>query len=112
MVTMTITAPPANYTGGETKAAPGSRIGRHLEPFALAFLLLLGAGGIRRNGRKMSRMLCIAILMVSGTAALLLGGCQSSLNGYFDQTQKSYTVTVHATDGYNNHAVSLTLDVQ
>ena len=82
-------------------------MGRGMQPFALAFLLLLGIGGMRRQGRNLRRMLMVALLLLGG-AVTLLTGC----GGTVSKTPQTYTITVTATSGTLQHSttVSLTVD--
>ncbi|MGA2569845.1 MAG: MBG domain-containing protein, partial [Terracidiphilus sp.] len=102
-VTMTIQT---SSTSAMRQAAPGFPGGRNLQPFALAFLLLLGIGGMRRHGRNLRRLLCIALLLIGG-AATLLTGC-----GGHSSPPVSYTVTATATSGTLQHSTTFTLTVQ
>jgi hypothetical protein len=80
-------------------------------PLALAlfFLPLLGTKRMRRQGRKMSRWICLLVLVSSMAATAALAGCGGS---YFSQAQKDYTVTVTATAGSLQHSFNVTLNVQ
>lgn len=58
-------------------------------------------------------MLCLLLLMAGGAAATsMLRGCGISGNGFFDQAQQSYTVTVTATGGNLQHSTTLTVVVE
>jgi hypothetical protein len=86
--------------------------GSRLAPVAFAVLLLPFAGGLRKRGRKLSRLICVLLLTVSGAAAIAgLTGCGEH-NGYFAQPQKSYTVTMTATAGSLQRTAVVTVDVE
>jgi hypothetical protein len=104
--TVTMTIQTAAATAKETGLST-SKLG----PLALALLLLplLGAKKMRRRGRKMSRWLCLLILLGGMAASAALSGCN---RGYFTQSAKDYTVTVTATAGSLQHSFSVTLNVQ
>jgi len=103
-VTLTIQT---STTTALRNTAPGVFGGRSLQPFALAFLLLLGIGGMRRHGRNMRRMFFVAILLLGG-AVTLLTGCGGS-SGPAPQT---YTITATATSGTLQHSSTFSLTVQ
>lgn len=107
-ITITIKTAPATAMERE-RPAPSAR-GR-LAPFALAFVLLAGAGALRRRGKMLRGLLCVAVLIGSGLAAVSLSGCGSN-SGFFTQTPQNYTVTVTATAGNLQHTSTITLNVQ
>jgi hypothetical protein len=84
-------------------------------PVALGFLLLPLAGmkSVRRRLRQMPRLtVALAVMVLSLGALLGLSGCGG--NGSSNQTAKSYTVAVTATDvttGAHSSA-NVTLNVQ
>jgi hypothetical protein len=107
-ITVTIqTAPATAAAHAPQRPSSGSRVA----PFALAFLLLFSAGGMRQRGRNLKRMVCVAVMLVGGAATLMLSGC-SNANGFFTQTAQNYTVTVTASSGNMQHTVAVTLNVQ
>jgi CSLREA domain-containing protein len=106
-ITVTIQIP-AIISSVQTPPRPAS--GRKLQSLTLAFLLLFGIGGLRRRGKQLRRLLCIAILVVAGGAATLIGGCGGG--GYFDQAPHTYTITVTATAGTVVKQATFTLNVQ
>jgi nitrate/nitrite transporter NarK len=86
--------------------------GRRLEPFALAILLLFGAGALRKRRRALRNLLYIGILCVGSAAAIFsLSGCTSH-NGFFDQAPQNYSVTITANAGNLQHTDTVTLNVQ
>jgi hypothetical protein len=87
-----------------------SSTGRRGAPFALAFLLLFGAGSLRKRGHALRRLLCIAVLLMGGAAVTVISGCGGS--GFFAQAPQNYTVTVTATSGGLQHSATFTLDLQ
>jgi len=106
-ITVTIQIP-ATISSAPTPPRPAS--GRNLKPLALAFLMLFGIGSLRRRGKQLRRLLCLAILIVAGGAATLVSGCGGG--GYFDQATQTYTVTVTATAGTVVQHATFTLNVQ
>ena len=84
-------------------------------PWALALLLLpLGwARRLRRQGRKLSRFLCILLVAACGfTFTTILPGCGSG-TGFFDQAPQTYNVTITATSSQGvQHSVNLTVTVE
>ena len=106
--TITITIKTAPVTATQN-APPQPFGGRRLAPFALAILFLFGAGGIRRRGRHLRRMLCVALLVAGGLAATVLSGCAG---GFFTQQPRNYAITLTATAANLQHTATFTLDVQ
>jgi len=87
--------------------APPAAPGRRFTPLALAFLMLLGAGRLRRRGRMLRGMLCVLALFGAGLAVAGLSGCSAVLL----QVPESYSVTVTATAGSVQHTAAITLNV-
>lgn len=86
---------------------PGQRRGL---PIALGMLGLLGLGAIRRNGRKMPRMLMVLLLCAASLLPIAaLSGCAG---GYFTLTPTNYSITVTGTEGTIQHSATATLVVQ
>ena len=86
-----------------------------LEPFAAALLLLplLGTAKMRKRGRTLQRLVCVALLTLAGVAAsVALSGCGSGGNGLFAQPSQNYTVSITATSGSLQHTATVTLNVQ
>jgi Bacterial Ig-like domain (group 3) len=106
-VTVTITAAPATAQV-HRETAPS---GRKLEPIALGFLLLFGAGALRKRGRALRGLLCVLLLAGASAAAVMLSGCGTN-SGLFAQAPQNYTVTVTATAGNIQHTSTITLNVQ
>ena len=78
-----------------------------MAPLMLGVLLLpfAGAWRLRRQGRRLHRLL-IALLMLGGMATVAsITGCGSA-NGFFAQHQQNYDVTVTATAGGLQHSAS------
>jgi hypothetical protein len=92
---------------------PSQSPGRAVIPLAFALLLLpiAGARRLRRQGRRLSRMICLFFAMgiVSATAAIT--GCGST-NGFFAKGPQSYSLTITATAGGLKHAATVTLKVE
>jgi hypothetical protein len=75
-------------------------------------LLLPFAAKWRRAGKQLGRAISLLLLLAVGAAALAgLSGCGTS-NGFFDQQQKSYVVTVTLTSGALSHSTNVTLTVE
>lgn len=91
-------APPQPWPGGGA-------------PLTLAALLLLGLGSVRKRGKAMRRLMCVALLMLGGAAALVTTGCGGHA-GFFNQAPKNYTVTTTATAGNLTHSASFNLNLQ
>jgi hypothetical protein len=90
-------------------------IGRRLAPLTLALLLfpLLGVGRLRRQGRRLSRLASLLLLVGCTLAGALMTGCGSpSGSGFFTQAEQTYTINVTATSGNVQHAAAVTLLVQ
>jgi sugar lactone lactonase YvrE len=87
---------------------PSAISGRRMTPLALAFLMLLGAGGLRRRGRMLRGPLCVLALLGAGLAVVGLSGC----GAYFKLTPQNYTVKVTATAGSVQQKATVTLTVQ
>jgi hypothetical protein len=77
---------------------------------ALGFLLVPLLGLRRRKG--LARLLCVTLLLLSGgICTTLLSGC-GSRNGFYSQTQQSYSITVTATSGTATQTSVVTLVVE
>jgi hypothetical protein len=90
-------------------------IGRRLVPLTtLALLLfpLLGVGRLRRQGRRLSRLASLLLLLGCTLAGALMTGCSSPGSGFFSQAVQSYTINVTATSGNVQHAAAVTLVVE
>ena len=86
---------------------------RHLPLVAWGLLLLPFSGKLRRAGKRLGRMVPMLFLLVAGLAAVAgMSGCGSSVNGFFDQQQKTYNVTVTVTTGLLSRSANVTLTVQ
>ncbi len=109
--TVTMTVQTA-LTSALHQAAPETPAGRRLQPFALAFLLLLGIGGMRRHGRNLRRAFYV-VLLLAGGAVTLLTGCGGHTNSTSQtSTPETYTVTVTASSGNLQHTATVTLVVE
>ena len=86
-------------------------IGRKLAPLTLAFLLipLFGARKLRRQGRRLSRLACLMLLLGCSLAGVVMTGCGGAA---FKQSVQTYTVTVTSTSGNMQHSASVTLVVE
>jgi hypothetical protein len=90
--------------------SPG--IGRKLAPLTLAFLLipLFGARKLRRQGRRLSRLACLLLLLGCSLAGVVMTGCGGAAS--FKQSVQNYTITVTSTSGNMQHTASVTLTVE
>ncbi len=88
-------------------------IGRKLAPLGLALLLLplVGAKRMRRQGRGLSRMLSLVLLLGAMATAAAVTGCGGSVKTTTNNPQ-TYTVTITASTGNLSHSANLTLVVQ
>jgi hypothetical protein len=95
-------------TTAQTNEAPMRKL-----PSALWGLVLLPfAGKLRRAGKRLSRTICLLLLLAASTMAVTgLSGCASG-NGYFSQAEKSYTVTITVTAGTLSQSRNVTLIVK
>jgi hypothetical protein len=80
-------------------------------PLALAMLLLFGAGGLRRSGRRLRQMFYVVLLLAGGAASALLSGCGSN-SGFFAQPPQSYNITITATSGNLQHTATVALNLE
>jgi hypothetical protein len=99
---------------GLTGTGHASGLAGKLAPLSLALVLLPFAGRLRRSGKRLSRTLCVLLLLTAGlTAAVGISACGgSSASGFFAQPQQSYTVTVTGTSGALSHSTTVTLTVE
>jgi hypothetical protein len=83
---------------------------RRLAPLTLAFLLipLLGVRRMRRQGRRLSRLATLLLLLCCTLAGVMMTGC----GGVFTQTERDYTIVVTATSGNTQHTAPVTLKVE
>jgi hypothetical protein len=86
-------------------------IGRKLAPLTLALLLipLLGAGRLRRQGRRLSRLASILLLLGCTLAGAMMTGCGGAA---FKESDQIYTILVTGTSGNMQHTASVTLTLQ
>lgn len=104
-VTVTIQTAPATATVLQPST------GSHIYQFALAFLLLIGTGAMRRQRRNLRRMLTVGLIVLAAAAAIGLSGCGGT-SGFFAQAPQNYTVTITATSDNLQHTAAVTLNVQ
>jgi hypothetical protein len=105
-VTVTVSVPAA------TAANRPHSIGTKLATTALALLLLPFAGRLRRHGRHLRQFVCLFLMALGGFAAsAALFGCGGN-SGFFDQSPKTYTLTITATAGGMSEATTVTLNVE
>ena len=82
-------------------------------PYALALLLLPFAGRLRKNSKRLSRILTILVLVVAGiTASIGMTGCGAGAGGFFGQSPQTYTVTITGTSGTLSHSTTFTLTIE
>jgi Bacterial Ig-like domain (group 3) len=108
-ITLTIKAPAAV----SMQHTPSQ--GKKLASIILALLLfpLLAAGRMRKLGRRMSRILSLLLLSLSGVlAATVLPGCGGRSHGSFPPPETSYILTVTAASGKIQQSVTVILKVQ
>lgn len=106
LVTMVVTV--ANTTA----SADHRPLDKGAATTALALLLFpfAGLGALRKSRKTFVKLMVLAAL---GSGLLTgLSGCGGSPSGLFNQTAKSYTVTVTATGGGITHSTNVTLDVE
>jgi hypothetical protein len=87
-------------------------MGRKLAPLTLALLLLplLGAKRLRRQGRRLSRLVCLLLLLGCAlVGAMMTTGCGGA---DFKSFEQDYSITVTATSGNMQHTAPLILKVQ
>jgi hypothetical protein len=86
-------------------------IGRKLAPFTLALILipLLGVGRMRRQGRRLSRLASLLLLLGCTLAGVMMTGCGGAT---LKLTEQNYSITVTSTSGNMQHTASVTLQVQ
>jgi hypothetical protein len=84
----------------------GMDLGRGMAPVALGMLLLPFTGRLRRSGKQLGRLLCLALLMLAGAGAVTgMTGCGSS-------GTKAYQMTVTATSGNVSKSTTVTVTVK
>ncbi len=85
---------------------------RKLPPVLWGLLLLPFISRRRRLGRKLGRTISLLLLLAAGAAAMAgLSGCSAG-NGFFAQSEKTYTITVTATSGTLSHATTINLTLE
>jgi sugar lactone lactonase YvrE len=106
--TVTMTIQTAATTGA---LQPAPETGRTRMPLALAFLLLplLGVRRLRRQGQRLSRVLCLLLLLLSGAATIVIGGCGGHPKS--SQSPQTYTLTVTASSANLQHSTTFNLTV-
>jgi hypothetical protein len=107
--TVTVTVQTAAPTAAQH--APPSPAARRMVPLSLALLLLFGAVGLRRNGRRLRQMLYVVLILAGGAMGALLSGCGSN-SGFFAQPPQSYNITITATSGNLQHTATVALNVE
>jgi len=87
-------------------------IGRTLAPLSLALLLipLFGVGRLRRQGRRLSRLASVLLLLGCAIAGVTMSGCGGKAT--FKQIQQSYGIVVTATSGNMQHTAPISLTVK
>ena len=96
-------------TSGSASLAPADT-GTKRSPLAWALVLipLLGLSRLRRQGRRLSRLATLLLLLGCTLAGALVTGCGSSVS----LVEHDYSVVVTATSGKVTHNIPVTLDVQ
>jgi hypothetical protein len=85
----------------------GAIIGR-VAPLCLALILFPLAARLRRDGKRIGRLLSALLAMAALT---VLSGC-GAFSGALVHTSRTYTVTVTATSGALSHSTTFTLTVE
>jgi len=88
-------------------------LGRKAAPLALALLLIpfFGVGRLRRQGRRLSKLASLLLLLICTLAGVMMTGCGGG-GAAFQQVAQNYTITVTATSGNVQHTVPITLSLQ
>ena len=88
-------------------------IGRKLAPLTLALFLipLFGVGRLRRQGRRLSKLGLLLLLVSCTLAGAMMTGCGGSSGAGFKQVAQNYTITVTATSGKVQHTAQITLEL-
>jgi subtilase family serine protease len=86
----------------------GAIIGR-VAPLCLALILFPLAARLRRDGKRIGRLL--SALLLAMAALTVLSGC-GVFSGALVHTSRTYTVTVAATSGALSHSTTFTLTVE
>ncbi len=103
----------AFHLPGQSASVGGvSHSGRNLAPVALCLLMIPFSRRSRRLAKRINSTSCM-LLALGALAISTLGltGCGAQ-NGFFDQTQKAYVVTVTVTTGAVSHSTNLNLTVE
>jgi hypothetical protein len=86
--------------------------GRKLAPLtflALFLIPLIGAGRLRRQGRRLSRLASLLLLLVCTLAGAMVTGCGGAA---FKASVQNYTIQVTTTSGNMQHSASVTLQLK
>ncbi len=88
-------------------------IGRKIAPLTFALLLIpfLGLGRLRRQGRRLSKLASLLLLLICTLAGAMLTGCGGGGSASFKTVVQNYTITVTATSGTVQHTAPITLTV-
>jgi predicted PurR-regulated permease PerM len=78
-------------------------------PLCLALILFPLAARLRRDGKRIGRLL--SALLLAMAALTVLSGC-GVFSGALVHTSRTYTVTVAATSGALSHSTTFTLTVE
>jgi sugar lactone lactonase YvrE len=109
-VTLSIQLP--QVTASLDRNQPLQPTNRQLPTVLWGILLLPFARRLRRASKRLRKGLSLLLLLAAGAAAVAgMSGCGST-NGYFGQSQQTYTVTITATSGNVSRSTTVSLTVE
>jgi hypothetical protein len=93
------------------KEVPPS-LGRKLAPLTLAWLLipLFGVGRLRKQGRRLTRLASLLLLLACTLTGAMMTGCGGA--SFKQAAEQDYTILVTTTSGNMQHTASVTLQVK
>jgi hypothetical protein len=104
-VTLTVQTPAL------AKEVPPS-LGSKLAPLTLAWLLipLFGVGRLRKQGRRLTRLASLLLLLACTLTGAMMTGCGGA--SFKQAAEQDYTILVTTTSGNMQHTASVTLQVK